>query len=35
MTADKIGAITMVNPYACYMLGSKETDLLAKISEPY
>ncbi|MBI1810622.1 MAG: PAS domain S-box protein [Nitrospirae bacterium] len=30
MTADKIGAITMVNPYACYMLGSKETDLLGK-----
>ncbi|RJQ39995.1 MAG: PAS domain S-box protein [Nitrospiraceae bacterium] len=30
MTANKSGAITMANPYACYMLGSKETDLLGK-----
>ena len=30
MTADKIGAITMANPYACHILGSKETDLLGE-----
>ncbi|MDP1759678.1 MAG: histidine kinase dimerization/phospho-acceptor domain-containing protein, partial [Thermodesulfovibrionales bacterium] len=30
MTADKSGTITMVNPYACHILGSKETDLLGK-----
>lgn len=30
MTADKSGTITMVNPYACHILGSKETGLLGK-----
>lgn len=30
ITADKSGAITMVNPYACHILGSKETDLLGE-----
>ncbi|PIP69999.1 MAG: hypothetical protein COW90_07575 [Nitrospirae bacterium CG22_combo_CG10-13_8_21_14_all_44_11] len=30
MTADKSGAITMANPYACHILGSKETGLLGK-----